>query len=80
MQSLCEECEELQAFPHATGVMDRFQTRGIGEKPRPDEPPITFKFWMCVLCRSLWTEEIDPTREPACTWSCTGVEPDAASP
>ena len=80
MQLLCEECEELQLFPHAAGTVDRFQTRGIGEKPRVNEPPITFKFWMCVFCRSLWTDENDPTKDPVCTWTCTGVEPDPSSP
>ena len=72
----CEECDELMAFPHAAGTMDRFQTRGAGEKARPDGPPISFKFWMCVICRALWTEEIDPTRDPTQAWICTGFEPD----
>lgn len=80
MQLLCEECEELQSFPHAAGTVVRFQTRGIGEKPRVNEPPVTFKFWMCVLCCSLWTEEVDPTKDPVCTWICTGVEPDSSLP
>jgi hypothetical protein len=77
-QLLCDECDDLQANPYAAGTIDRFQTRGIGERTRPDGPPIAFKFWMCVLCRSLWTEEIDPNRDPACFWTCTGFEPDAS--
>ena len=80
MELLCEECAELMTFPHAAGTVDRFQTRGAGEKARPNDPPIAFKFWMCVLCRSLWTEQLDPTQDPTATWIRTGSEPEASSP